>query len=983
MNTLEIFRPPTTSIVVIQIDEKTVFSKKLMGEHIIVSEFISSSILPIQIGDYIIFLAENYYINRLPSIEKINNNTYKYQIQFESTVYNLNKKLIISSDLLADFSYNGTASDFITLIISNINEIDGTPAWSLGTIDTTIERTLRFTNESCLAALKRVAEAFDKEFEIASKSISLKSSVGADTTYRFEYGRDLGLYKLERQQVQDQNIVTKVYGFGGETNIPSGYRDGAKRLKFTAGSGTLTKNTTLYGTIEGQFTDNDIYPNRTSTLTTVNYAAASGWNANTDYLVDSAMNFNLNNNIIAGQTAKIVFKSGDIEGVECEIWKYDNNASGFYITPFTDSDGYVQPNAIAHPHAGDSYTLVNISLPQSYIDTAETTLQVATQAYLDENCIPMVVYAIEIDPKYASSITLDLDAGDKVTVVDTALGINSLIRVNSIEFPLVDSYQIKATIADFIPYTLQERLIKSAISTRKETVFVDRRVSEQARRNTVNQKSLRDLLFDTDMYFDPVNLKPLSIETAYLAVGTKSRDFWLSNVTIKANYLSDANRIYISAGSLIHLQIEITGLGYTWVIGSALDQASLTPASAYYLYARCSKAALTGNWVLSTSQITVEQETGYYHFLVGMLFAVADGWRNFDFTNGMTYINGNTITTGKIQSIDTNNYLDLTNNKFKIGNASGFVDWNDSASGVLTVKGAVVSDLVMAEYATIENLAVQYFNGIPVLAGDLDGTVVNTQANYPLSAQWDSGFYYVIDDKCSNVAINYISNASGVNHEPPNVEYWDVDPNQPVARIDTVTLNTGTSGTANILCDGVTKLATFFNSYTETATAFAVLYAADYLTGGVVVTSSGADIIFTAQTAGVNFTGNTTITNVANKWKGAVNIEGNDIWENEEDNDDYGVVKINQKGYHGGVTRRRITIIGGGLGYSVAIFSPTEKPAFALRPGLDIRVGALSVPRLTTAERDAFTGENGMIIYNTTTGHFQGYDQNWYNITLS
>ena len=42
--------------------------------------------------------------------------------------------------------------------------------------------------------------------------------------------------------------------------------------------------------------------------------------------------------------------------------------------------------------------------------------------------------------------------------------------------------------------------------------------------------------------------------------------------------------------------------------------------------------------------------------------------------------------------------------------------------------------------------------------------------------------------------------------------------------------------------------------------------------------------------------------------------------------------------------------------------------------GLDLPMtdGALVVPRMTTAQRDALTAANGMIIYNTTTATMQG-----------
>ena len=40
---------------------------------------------------------------------------------------------------------------------------------------------------------------------------------------------------------------------------------------------------------------------------------------------------------------------------------------------------------------------------------------------------------------------------------------------------------------------------------------------------------------------------------------------------------------------------------------------------------------------------------------------------------------------------------------------------------------------------------------------------------------------------------------------------------------------------------------------------------------------------------------------------------------------------------------------------------------------LDVQA-PLKVQNLTTVERDALTAENGMIIYNTTTNKFQGYE---------
>jgi len=88
-------------------------------------------------------------------------------------------------------------------------------------------------------------------------------------------------------------------------------------------------------------------------------------------------------------------------------------------------------------------------------------------------------------------------------------------------------------------------------------------------------------------------------------------------------------------------------------------------------------------------------------------------------------------------------------------------------------------------------------------------------------------------------------------------------------RVDTITL-TGTSGTANITCDGVTQGSTFVTSLAVTAATFVTAHAIDYLSGGVIVTSDAEDIIFTSNVLGAEFTGDTSIAKVTGDLDGDV-----------------------------------------------------------------------------------------------------------------
>jgi hypothetical protein len=49
-------------------------------------------------------------------------------------------------------------------------------------------------------------------------------------------------------------------------------------------------------------------------------------------------------------------------------------------------------------------------------------------------------------------------------------------------------------------------------------------------------------------------------------------------------------------------------------------------------------------------------------------------------------------------------------------------------------------------------------------------------------------------------------------------------------------------------------------------------------------------------------------------------------------------------------------------------------PATSALLELASTTGALLVTRMTTAQRDALTAVNGMILYNSTTNKFQGYE---------
>lgn len=91
----------------------------------------------------------------------------------------------------------------------------------------------------------------------------------------------------------------------------------------------------------------------------------------------------------------------------------------------------------------------------------------------------------------------------------------------------------------------------------------------------------------------------------------------------------------------------------------------------------------------------------------------------------------------------------------------------------------------------------------------------------------------------------------------------------PNKQIDTLTL-TGTSGTANIIVNGNTYLATFNTDLPTTASDFVTAYASELLNKfSIVLTSSTADLIFTSNSNGDAF-GVKSITNVSGNLAGSI-----------------------------------------------------------------------------------------------------------------
>lgn len=741
---LEIYRSGTPNLEInIAADGIAVFTRSLMGEHKIVCQFSTPEPVDLKKGDYITHEGIKFTLNIPAEIDRSGQRFLKYSCTFESPLYSMYSKVFMNNGA-ADFDYNGaTPTEMVQLLIENMNEID--PGWTVGEIEAGITigtQDFTFSNVKCRDAINTIAEQFGLEWNLDNKKVNLIKKIGNETTLRFQYGKGLGLYQLKRQNVDDKNIVTKLYVFGGNRNIDYKYRDGAKRLIFS--EKFLTKNLGLYGLEEGVQTFEDIYPKREGKVTAT---------ADPNTVTDSTLDFDINAQLLGGIPAKISFLDGDLAGVTFEIAKngYDHATKTIKFNSFTSDAGlkYPSPDENLIPRVGDTYILLDIKMPASYVTAAENLLKTKGQEYLDENSVPRVQYGLTIDPINAKKKGIRFNVGDRVQVLDPDLGINEKIRVTAISYPLYNPFQITATIADSVGYTLAQRLISKQIDNEKQIGYVDQRRSEDYRRAYAQQQLLRDSIFDPDGYFDPENIRPESIETLMLSVGAKSQAFQLSGAYIKI--ANDNASFTATACKLIHNNLEIEGLGYTWVL-APWSQDLPDPSETYYLYALCSKTALVGTWAADPAKHNVEDIPGYYTLLVGVIYPVVDGYRGMSLTYGYASINGRTITAGRIQSLDGRNYNDLDTDQLNVGNPDGNgFDYNVSIPNDFVFRGGIVQ--------REPGVAAP----IPVYRG-----------------QWYSAATYFPGDtvKYNGQTYTYIGTESSTGHLPTDTTYWEISASQ-------------------------------------------------------------------------------------------------------------------------------------------------------------------------------------------------------------
>lgn len=88
--------------------------------------------------------------------------------------------------------------------------------------DERYDRTITASTQSVWDLMEAIKQQFGLNFIIRGRNVFIGTH-GIPTAHLFQYGKDNGLYEIDKTADQDQKVVTKLHAYGGNDNLPTRY----------------------------------------------------------------------------------------------------------------------------------------------------------------------------------------------------------------------------------------------------------------------------------------------------------------------------------------------------------------------------------------------------------------------------------------------------------------------------------------------------------------------------------------------------------------------------------------------------------------------------------------------------------------------------------------------------------------------------------------------------------------------------------------
>lgn len=761
-------------VLEIEVDDNSYRNRAVMGDHSLTLYYSLPEHVEIPVGSYCEFQGETFTLKRPENFKMKHKRLFEYTVLFDPPEANAKVwKFRNPVDGRLKFSLTAKPHEHLQMFVDNMNRRD--KGWTVGECIDGVETLIAYDHDFCIDALTRMASTFKTEYEFTGKRVSLrKIEYNKSNPLPLSYGCGNGFKPgVGRSNTGDNPPTEILFVQGGTDNIdPSKYGSSELLLPknqtlaydgehFEDEDGFIAKNARRYvvdeaglsirrddkqlsSLAEDSLDCSEIYPKRVGTVNTVVVVDEKN---NFYDIVDTSIPSSLNYEecLIEGETMTVVFQTGMLAGREFEVKYYHNAVKGkaarrFEIVP-ADIDGQTMPNTTFAPKSGDKYAVFKCMLPTAYIcDNATKTgaswdMFRAAVKHLFDNEDLKFTFTGELDGIWSKKDWVNIGGRIKL---------GGYIRFSDDQFQK-DGVLVRITgIKDYInkPHSpvieLSNTTVSGSVSStlndlKSEEVIVDdlhRDAIQFTKRRFRDAKETISMLEEAllDNFTNSIN--PIAVQTMSMLVGDESLQFRFVNsktspvpVTHRIVYDNETKQLTAEAGIIQHMTLGINTVSASHKVSEYKfwDMTAYTSAvlddgkKKYYLYAKVSKTAQTGVFILSENAIKLEGVSGFYHLLVGVLNSEYNEERSFVTLYGFTEILPGRITTDKIVSTDGNTYFDLLK-----GIISGQIKFKSGSSGLYELDEWEAVNGLITQAQNTSNAAVESAKNANTAVGDLN-----------------------------------------------------------------------------------------------------------------------------------------------------------------------------------------------------------------------------------------------------------------------
>ena len=663
----------------------------------------------IPVGAWVEYEGQVYSLFKASNFTKNSTRNFSYTLTLESGWAGAEKyKIKNPVDGRLKFPYTAKPHEFIQLIVDNMNMRES--GWEVGECIDAVEQVISFNHAYCSDALNQIADAFDTEWEVEGKTIHLrKVEYFKDNPLALSYGKGNGFKKeISRSNKSDSRNFEILYVQGGTDNIvPSKYGnselllpksqtlvyEGVSYLSSADGRYITQKGKELVSKAEDSLDCSDIYPKRVGSVTSViEVDKGKHFYDFIDNTIPEELNFS--DCLIEGETMTVIPQSGMLVGKEFDV-KYKHAERRFEIVP-QDIDGETMPNDIYKLAVGDKYAVFHVALPDAYVcnnsDKSGASWDMFREAarFFYENTGELFTFKGELDGIWAKKDWLNIGGrikpGGYVLFSDEQFHPEgSLVRIISVKdfcnnphSPTIELSNAPASSS-----------FQSSMNKVEETeVVIDnkhREAIQYTKRRFRDSQETIEMLKDAMLENFTDAISPIAVQTMEMLIGDESLQFRFVDENAKPvkyniTYNNDTKQLTCPSSIIQHMTLGIDNIssahadheylhwGMPSFVSPVLDNGNVK----YYLYAKVSVGGVLGEFVLSPTAIGMDEVTGYYHLLVGILNSEYDGERSYVSLYGFSEILPGRITTDKIVSSDGKTYFDLLLGE--IGGRMNFID---------------------------------------------------------------------------------------------------------------------------------------------------------------------------------------------------------------------------------------------------------------------------------------------------------------------